>query len=70
MSFHVNSLHHQGIKDLGLDLMATLIEPQTELIEGIESINGDNIRAVQSHPEMGGFKHAKNLMKYLFWMDE
>lgn len=73
-SLDVNSLHHQGIKELGMGLLPTLVEPHTSLIEGIQSdidvYPYEKIRAVQCHPEMGGFKYAQNLMKYLFWMDQ
>ena len=48
----VNSYHHQAVKDLGITLKPVLIEPETNIIEGFESING-KIRAVQSHPEYG-----------------
>lgn len=69
-SFEVNSLHHQAVKDIGMTLIPTLYEPQTNVIEGIES-NPDShlynkIRAVQCHPEFGRFKYADTLIAYLF----
>lgn len=53
----VNSYHHQAVKDLAPTLRPVLIEPETNIIEGFESIGGvlknAKIRAVQSHPEYG-----------------
>lgn len=43
----VNSVHHQGIKDLGYGLRATAISPDG-LIEAVE---GENMVGVQWHPE-------------------
>ena len=46
----VNSMHHQGIRKLGKQLVVTAIAPDG-LIEGIE-VKGDNwVVAVQWHPE-------------------
>jgi putative glutamine amidotransferase len=47
----VNSMHHQGIKDLGSDLVASAVASDG-LIEGIESGNGHFLVAVQWHPEV------------------
>ena len=44
----VNSFHHQIIKDLG-DGLRTVAKSNEGYIEGIE---GDNIYAVQWHPEI------------------
>ena len=69
-SFEVNLLHHQAVKHIGISLVPTLIEPQTDVIEGIEShphsYPNDKIRAVQCHPEFGRFRHADDLIRYLF----
>ncbi len=46
----VNSMHHQGIKDLGAGLVPTAYAPDG-LIEGIEGANGQYLVAVQWHPE-------------------
>lgn len=46
----VNSLHHQGIKDLAPNLKATAFSPDG-LIEGIELPNRKFALAVQWHPE-------------------
>lgn len=46
----VNSMHHQGIKQLGGGLAATAWAPDG-LIEGIEGTNGQFVIAVQWHPE-------------------
>jgi len=71
--FPVNSFHHQAVKDVGFGLMATLREPETDIIEGLEMNPDikfppnlqDKIRSVQCHPEMNGFKEADTLMRYL-----
>ncbi len=47
----VNSMHHQGVKDLGTGLDATVIAPDG-LIEGLESTDGSFLLGVQWHPEM------------------
>jgi putative glutamine amidotransferase len=47
----VNSMHHQGIRQLGDGLAATVIAPDG-LIEGVEGTNGRFLLAVQWHPEM------------------
>jgi putative glutamine amidotransferase len=47
----VNSMHHQGIRQLGRDLRVTATAPDG-LIEGIESVNGHFLVAVQWHPEV------------------
>jgi putative glutamine amidotransferase len=46
----VNSMHHQGIKQLGAGLRATAYAPDG-LIEGLESPNGQFLLGVQWHPE-------------------
>jgi len=46
----VNSLHHQGIKDLAPGLKATAFAPDG-LIEGIELPDHKFALAVQWHPE-------------------
>lgn len=47
----VNSMHHQGIKQLGAGLAATVIAPDG-LVEGLEGTNGAFLLGVQWHPEM------------------
>lgn len=49
----VNSVHHQGIKNLGQDLIVEAISPQDKLIEAFSYKNmQDNfVLAVQWHPE-------------------
>jgi putative glutamine amidotransferase len=47
----VNSMHHQGIKDLAPRLVATAVAPDG-LVEGIESGNGNYLVGVQWHPEV------------------
>ena len=46
----VNSMHHQGIRDLGAGLVATAFAPDG-LIEGIEAADGGFLIGVQWHPE-------------------
>jgi putative glutamine amidotransferase len=46
----VNSMHHQGIRDLGAGLVATATAPDG-LIEGAESADGSFFVGVQWHPE-------------------
>ncbi|HEY8256897.1 MAG TPA: gamma-glutamyl-gamma-aminobutyrate hydrolase family protein [Gemmatimonadales bacterium] len=49
-SVEVNSMHHQGIKDLASALRPTAYAPDG-LIEGLESPNGHFLLGVQWHPE-------------------
>ena len=46
----VNSMHHQGIKELAAGLRPTAFAPDG-LIEGVESPNGNFLVGVQWHPE-------------------
>jgi len=47
----VNSMHHQGVRKLGAELVASAVAPDG-LVEGIESANGSYLVAVQWHPEV------------------
>ena len=47
----VNSMHHQGIKDLAPALLSSGVAPDG-LIEGVESSNGHFLVGVQWHPEV------------------
>ena len=47
----VNSMHHQGIKELAPSLLASAVAPDG-LVEGIESRNGHFLVGVQWHPEV------------------
>ena len=59
----VNSLHHQGTKDLAPNLKATAFAPDG-LIEGIELPNRKFALAVQWHPEwMMSHEEMRNLFK-------
>lgn len=49
-SVRVNSMHHQGIKDLANGLIPTAFAPDG-LIEGVEAPNGHFMIGVQWHPE-------------------
>jgi putative glutamine amidotransferase len=46
----VNSMHHQGIKELGAGLLPSAYAPDG-LVEGVESPNGHFLLGVQWHPE-------------------
>lgn len=46
----VNSMHHQGVKDLAPGLVVNAVAPDG-LIEGLESSNGHFMVGVQWHPE-------------------
>ncbi len=48
---YVNSLHHQGVKDIGENLLATAVAPDG-IIEGLELPGERFVVAVQWHPEM------------------
>ena len=47
----VNSMHHQGIRELGAGLLPTATAPDG-LIEGIETTDGSYVVGVQWHPEV------------------
>jgi putative glutamine amidotransferase len=49
-NLQVNSMHHQGIKDLAPGLTPTAFAPDG-LIEGVEGNNGQYLIGVQWHPE-------------------
>lgn len=61
--YRVNSAHHQIIKDLAPDLIATALA-KDGVIEGIEHKNQSNVFAVQWHPEM--MSHHDSKMAELF----
>jgi len=48
----VNSIHHQGVRDLAPSLRAVAFAPDS-VIEAVEDREGRWIRAVQWHPEWG-----------------
>jgi putative glutamine amidotransferase len=64
--FHVNSFHHQAVKDLGAGLRVVLKAYNTKVIEGIESLTDGKIRAIQSHPEMNGHDFNVEILRWLF----
>ena len=49
-AIHVNSMHHQAVRDIGRGLRPTAVASDG-LIEGLESDNGNYVVAVQWHPE-------------------
>lgn len=56
----VNSLHHQAVKDLGDDLIPTMVDSNFGVIEGYHSLDG-KIRAVQSHPEINASFYTERI---------
>jgi len=46
----VNSMHHQGVRQLGASLVASAVAPDG-LVEGLESSDNSYLVAVQWHPE-------------------
>lgn len=61
----VNSLHHQGIKDLGRDLIATS-HADDGLIESIEYAGDAYLHGVQFHPEQMTGEGAKRVFQDFF----
>lgn len=61
----VNSLHHQGIKDLGRDLIATS-HADDGLIESIEYAGDAYLHGVQFHPEQMTGEGAKRIFQDFF----
>jgi putative glutamine amidotransferase len=59
----VNSMHHQGIKELAPRLMASAVAPDG-LIEGVESGDSHFLVGVQWHPEV--FEMADPHTRHLF----
>ena len=51
---HINSFHHQSIKDLAPNLQVVAHDPKDGIIEAVEAENEDGIfvMGVQFHPEM------------------
>ncbi|WP_367333859.1 gamma-glutamyl-gamma-aminobutyrate hydrolase family protein, partial [Lentilactobacillus sp.] len=58
---YVNSRHHQAVKDVAPYLKVTA-RADDQVIEAIESVNTDQILAVQWHPE-NIFKHFEDSRK-------
>jgi putative glutamine amidotransferase len=46
----VNSMHHQGVRDVGTGLAVSAVAPDG-LVEGLESVNEHYVMGVQWHPE-------------------
>jgi putative glutamine amidotransferase len=57
-NIHVNSFHHQAVKDLGSDIRATAFSSDG-IIEGIELDNKSFVVGVQWHPEGLTIKHPE-----------
>ena len=49
-ALRVNSMHHQGVCDIGAGLVVSATAPDG-LVEGLESSNGHYVMGVQWHPE-------------------
>ena len=49
-ALRVNSMHHQGVRDIGDGLTVTATAPDG-LVEGLESTDGQYVVGVQWHPE-------------------
>jgi len=49
-SLRVNSMHHQGVRDIGDGLVVSATSPDG-LVEGLEGGNGRYVVGVQWHPE-------------------
>jgi putative glutamine amidotransferase len=49
-ALRVNSMHHQGVRDIGSGLVISATAPDG-LVEGLESGNGQYVVGVQWHPE-------------------
>jgi putative glutamine amidotransferase len=47
----VNSVHHQGLKDLGADLVVEARSKEDGLVEAVRAASGPYLVAVQWHPE-------------------
>jgi gamma-glutamyl-gamma-aminobutyrate hydrolase PuuD len=68
-SFKVNSTHHQGVKVLASNLVPTLIEPNSDIVESYRDAEDRKVRAVQSHPEFMDEKYSLS-MTILNWLFE
>lgn len=53
---YVNSLHHQGVENIGRNLKATA-KSEDDLCEAVESTGDNFVLAVQWHPEMMAIKY-------------
>jgi putative glutamine amidotransferase len=60
----VNSMHHQGIREIGSGLVATAVAPDG-LVEGIEAADDSYLVGVQWHPEAltDGDAHSRRLFR-------
>ena len=66
---HVNSEHHQAIKDLGRDLKVTSRAPDG-IIESIESTNDKFVFAVQYHPEAIAPKYPEHQKIFNYFVEK
>lgn len=64
----VNSLHHQGIKDLGHNLKV-VAKSNDGIIEGIQSTEGSQVYGVQFHPEDLTYKHGEFLKIFEYFIN-
>ncbi len=54
----INSVHHQGIKNLAQDFVVEALSPQDGIIEAIRHTAGPWVAAVQWHPEFHKEEHG------------
>jgi putative glutamine amidotransferase len=59
--WHVNSRHHQGVRNLGRGLRVSAIDPEDGLIEAVERPDKRFVLAVQWHPENQAMVDAEQL---------
>jgi putative glutamine amidotransferase len=59
----VNSMHHQGVRDVGEGLIVSATAPDG-LVEGLESPNGNYVVGVQWHPE--ALTDSQSAARHLF----
>ncbi|HET6681465.1 MAG TPA: gamma-glutamyl-gamma-aminobutyrate hydrolase family protein [Gemmatimonadaceae bacterium] len=60
----VNSMHHQGVRELASTLVASAVAPDG-LVEAAESVNGQFLLGVQWHPEVFEFSdpHTRDIFR-------
>lgn len=60
----VNSMHHQGVRELASTLVASAVAPDG-LVEAAESVNGHFLLGVQWHPEVFEFSdpHTRDIFR-------
>lgn len=59
----VNTVHHQGIKDLAGDLSVEAISPTDQIVEAVRAKSGPYCVGVQWHPEWHPFSSSSEIEK-------